>query len=97
MAVLAALHWVITAAVADSNGIASWSAQGLLAAGLAFLGKEYRDEKNKREALNEKMLTEVVPLLTQATEAVERISFLYRQAIDQPAPPRRPRSTKPRT
>lgn len=90
--ILASLHVVLSAAsdVASST-IGNLSAEGLLAAALAFLAREYKSEKNQREALNEKMLTEVVPLLSRSAEAVERISFLYREALDSPRPRNRSR------
>lgn len=46
--------------------------QGVLGLVAGLIYREYRDEKAKREAMTEKIITDIIPLLTRVTEVLER-------------------------
>lgn len=65
--------WVIGAGTAPtSDPIVFFLSQGVLGVVVVMLWREYLSEKRKREDLVNKLINDFVPLLTRATEVVER-------------------------
>lgn len=71
--------WTAVVLAADDSGntplgdpITFFIGQGVLGVVCFLLYREYRDEKQRREAQTEKLISEIVPMLTRATEALER-------------------------
>jgi hypothetical protein len=74
---------VIGADSPTADPVVFFLSQGVLGVVCFLLYKEYKDEKNKREALMQKLIDDYIPLLTRGTEAMERMA--ESEAANRPA------------
>lgn len=79
----------VVAATGDSpinDPIAFFLSQGVLGAMCVVMYRELKSEQRKRDAQNEKMLGEIIPLIVRAVEVIERVGDIE---DTRPAPRRR--------
>lgn len=77
LAWVAAISWlatVLTAADGTGDPITFFLSQGVLGVVVFMLWKEYRAEKASKEAMTNKVINELVPLISRGTEAMERMA-----------------------
>lgn len=67
-------RWVLADSPPTSDPIVFFLSQGVLGVVCYLLYKEYRKKDDKLDAQNTKLIEDIIPLLTRATEVIERMA-----------------------